>query len=778
MHNFAPIPVIRRSPLAQQIRRLAWLSAVAAMNPAAADTPNRDVAGVIEEVLVTAERREANLQDVPVAVSAFSRNDLDVRQVVDIGDLQSLVPNLSIHVGDANNAVVYIRGIGQIDSIAFFEPGVGIYLDDVYLGRAQGAFLDVVDVERIEVLRGPQGSLYGRNTVGGAIKYVSAAPTDEFSTSLSATVGNYDRLDLRGTLSGPIIADTLSGRLTVAKMDREGYSKNRYDGERDGDRDMGFARGVLQFDPTDNLSLQLAADYTDSDPDRSRTPAKETPIDVLVIDPYTFTPRVEHFPADRDPFTVNADFNRTEYTETQGYSLNASWDVSDRWSLKSITSYRTLDYGTELDLDATPLNPFGIFYFNEQDQFSQEFQFAYRGDRLSLVSGLYYYNEEGDTFDGGVFGNFQIAASGEAAFETDSYAVFGQLDYDFSERLTGILGFRYTEEEKNYRRQTEDFDLTALAGIGFDPDSGAVLYANPDLLNPTSADLRLGGGIGVARPLADPDAADFDNFLPKIGLKYQWNDDTNVYGTVSTGFKSGGFNGRLADGQLEPYDEETLLSYEVGLKSQSFGNRLRTNLALFYNAYDDLQVSSFEATADGSTFVPVFSNAGEAVIQGVELELTALVSERLTVNANIGYLDAEYKEFLAGIDPVSGAVIDVSDQREMVNAPRWDTYLGFSYELPVGSLGSLSFTADMSYRGKTYLEVNSSENLAQGSYTLYNAALVFETLDQRWQVILGGKNLTDEEYRTHAFDLSAFPGVELGYYNPPRTYSLGFTYSY
>jgi len=193
----------------------------------------------IEEVIVTAERREANLQEVPVAISSFTGDQLATMQVETIGDLQSLVPNLSIHVGDANNAVAYIRGIGQIDSIAFFEPGVGIYLDDVYLGRAQGAFLDVVDVERIEVLRGPQGSLYGRNTVGGAIKYISARPTEELSGKLSLTLGNYDRVDMKASISGAL-SDTISGRLTVAKLGHKGYTENLFDGHEDGDRDVSF----------------------------------------------------------------------------------------------------------------------------------------------------------------------------------------------------------------------------------------------------------------------------------------------------------------------------------------------------------------------------------------------------------------------------------------------------------------------------------------------------------------------------------------------------------
>ena len=284
--------------------------------------------------------------------------------------------------------------------------------------------------------------------------------------------------------------------------------------------------------------------------------------------------------------------------------------------------------------------------------------------------------------------------------------------------------------------------------------------------------------MGVSRPQANPDSADFDNFSPKLGLRFQFRDEMQFYATASTSFKSGGFNGRLADGQMEPYDEETLASYELGFKSQWLDNRVRFNTAIFYNDYDDLQVSSFKSSADGSSLLPVFDNAGKAVTQGVEMELTFLLTEALTLNANVGYLDTEYKEFFAEADTVSNTVIDVKDQRELVNSPEWDSFLGASYELPVGDAGVVTLLADVSYRSKTYLEVNSSETLAQSGYSVVNAAVVFETTDQHWQFILGGKNLTDKEYRTHGFDISDFPGVELGYYNAPRTYSLSATYTF
>ena len=730
----------------------------------------------LEEVIVTAERRENNLQSTPLSVSSFSLEQLAAQQVNNIGDLQSLVPNLSVHVGDANNAVVYIRGVGQIDSVAFFEPGVGIYLDDVYLGRAQGAFLDIVDVERVEVLRGPQGSLYGRNTVGGAIKYVSAGPTEELSGNVSLTAGNYGRFDAKATLSGSLIEDKLLGRVTVAKLGHDGYSKNLFNGQNDGDADTEFFRGVLEYRANEDLVFELAFDSTPNDPDFSRTPAKETNIDVLVVDPNTFALGFSSFPADTDPFVVNADFNNLEETETQGTDLRVTWDINEQLSFKSITSYRELDYATELDLDGTPINAFGIFYYNDQNQFSQEFQLTFDNDRWSGVAGLYYFDEDSDTFDGGVFNNFLIASAGESASTTKSYAMFSHLDYHVNDKLSINLGFRYTEERKTYQRLVEDFDLTVLAGLGFNPTTFAVDYANPRLLSPRSTDLFL-GGVGVARPLAAPPEAKFDNFSPKAGVNYQLDDDTLLYGSVSTGFKSGGFNGRLSDGQLDPFQEENLISYELGYKTEWMENRVRFNAAVFMNDYDDLQVSSFETTPDGNAILPVFANAGKAEIKGFEIELTALVGNRLTLNANLGYLDAEYKEYFSGVNAVTNQVVDVSDSRELVNTPKWDGRIGGSYDIELGN-GTLSFLADVSYRSKTYLEVNSSENLAQDSYSIVNAAVMFETFDEQWQFILGGKNLGDKEYRTHAFDLSAFPGVELGYYNPPKTYSITANYRF
>jgi iron complex outermembrane receptor protein len=470
------------------------------------------------------------------------------------------------------------------------------------------------------------------------------------------------------------------------------------------------------------------------------------------------------FAADTDPFVVNADFNNTEFTETKGLGINAIWHLNDNTTLKSITSYRELDYGTEIDLDATPINAFGIYYFNQQEQTSQEFQVQYQGDKLSLVSGLYYFNEQGQTFDGGVFANIFSASSGDGFFETNSYALFGQIDYDFSDQLTAIIGFRYTKENKSYRRVAESFNLAVLSA------------SNPAFANPDSALLRSVRGQGSITT-GTPDDADFNNFSPKFGLNYQLSEDTHVYASYSTAFKAGGFNGRVTSDALTPFDEETLSSLEAGVKTQLLDNRLRINAAVFHNQYDDLQLSSFEASADGASILPVFTNAGEAVMQGAEFEITALLSDKLSANINIGYLNAEYREYIAA-DTDSNQLIDISAQREVSNAPKWDTQLGLRYDLNQWDWGQLSVMADISYRSKTYLEVNSRETLAQSGYSVINAAMMLTANDNSWNVMLGGKNLSDKEYRTHAFDISAFPGVMLGYYNAPRTYSLSVSHNF
>ncbi|RZJ00933.1 MAG: TonB-dependent receptor [Brevundimonas sp.] len=721
---------------ARRALMLAGVSAtvLCAMPAMAQEAPGDDQASVLDEVVVTARRREERLQDVPVSVTAVSAEALENLQASDIGDLQGAVPNLTLHEGDASNAVVYIRGVGQIDSLAFADPGVGVYVDDVYLGRAQGAFLSVYDVDRIEVLRGPQGTLYGRNTIGGAVKFVSTPLAADWGGRAEASIGDYGLVETRLSVGGALNADgNLLGKAAVSTARRDGWSDNALTGMDDGDKDQVAGRLSLEYRPSDALSVRFNLDGSRDRPQTSRTPARAT--GVLGLYPDTLD----------DPFSVDADFNDLNRLDTFGASVTADWSLSDTVSLKSVTAYRTMDYASHLDLDATPLAVFGVYVDENQHQFSQEFQFAWSGERLDAVAGLFFFDESDLTYSGLLGPVISLVTGSINDQRNRSYAAYGQADYDLTDRLTLTAGLRYTSEDKDFQRtQTFYGPLTEVP----DRDAPGQLVTDIDT------------------------GASWESWSPKAGLDYEISDDVMAYVSVSRGFKSGGFDGRANDGSgAAPYDPETLWAYEAGLKSTLFDRRLVANLAAFWNDYTDLQLSSF--TSDGAGgFMALFTNAGAATIRGAELEVTARPVDGLTINGTLGYLDARYDEYIGP----GGA--DISGQREMVNAPEWSARLGAVYVADLGAKGSLTFGADAAWRSKVYPTVSSSEVLAQEGYTLVDAFVRWSDADDHLFAQLGGKNLTDERYIEQGFDLSDSLGYQLAYFGAPRTVRLtvGFAF--
>ncbi|HYD26780.1 TonB-dependent receptor [Brevundimonas sp.] len=708
---------------------LTAVPAVAQEQPQAAEQVS-----TVEEVVVTARRREERLQDVPVAVTALSSEALENLQATDIGDLQGAVPNLTLHEGDAANAVVYLRGVGQVDSLAFADPGVGVYVDDVYLGRAQGAFLSVYDVDRIEVLRGPQGTLYGRNTIGGAVKFVSTPLSAEWGGRAEASVGDYGLVESRISVGGALNGDaTLLGKAAVSLSRRDGYSDNAFDGMDDGDKDQVAGRVSLEYRPTDALSVRLNVDASRDRPDTSRTPARATP--VLGLYPDTMA----------DPFEVDADFNDLNTLDTFGAALTADWALSDLWSFKSVTAWRSMDYASHLDLDATPLAVFGVYVDEDQHQFSQEFQLTYAGERLNAVAGVFYFDESDLTYSGLLGPVISLVTGSINDQHNRSWAAYGQATYDLSERLSLTAGLRYTYEDKDFRR-TQTF---------YGPLTEPPARDDPGLL------------------VTDIDTSEsWDSWSPKLGLDYAVSDDVMAYVSVSRGFKSGGFDGRANDASgAAPYDPETLWAYEAGVKSTLMDRRLTANMAVFWNDYTDLQLSSFSADGGGG-FIALFTNAGAATIRGAELELTARPVAELTLNATVGYLDARYDEY------IGPGGVDISDQRHLVNAPEWSARLGGVYVADLGVNGSLTLGADASYRSKVYPTVSSSEVLAQDGYTLVDAFVRWSDRDDHLFVQLGGQNLTDERHIEQGFDLSDSLGYQLAYFGAPRTVRLtaGFNF--
>ncbi|GAC27455.1 TonB-dependent receptor [Brumicola pallidula] len=715
------------SPLALAIASLAYSASVFSME----QDPEGNKG--LETITVTAQKREQSIQEVPLSVSAFFSDKLANMHVNDIGDLQSSVPNLTVHQGDAQNAVVYIRGVGQIDSLAFADPGVGIYLDDVYLGRAQGAFLDVFDVERIEVLRGPQGTLYGRNTMGGAIKYVTAKPSNELEINLELGIGTYAERKLKASISGPL-TDKLSGSFTAVHNIRDGYTENTFNGDDDGDKKLTAWRSSWFYEANDDFSLTFAVDSSKNDPEHSVTPVAQTAL---------FTGEVI---TAIDPEKVSANFNNLNDLSTRGTSLTATWNISDNYTVKSISAYRAMDYDANLDLDASPDDVFGVFVFQEQNQFSQEFQFNYLSDAFSVVTGLYYFNEH-DVTESGLFGPvISLVTNSENDQDNTSYAAYTNVDYFFNEKLTLTAGLRYTKEEKKFSR-LQQFYLTDMS---YKPILGAGDLTVTDF---TTQDT-------------------WSSVSPKIAVSYQFDKKMMFFGSVSKGFKSGGFNGRSNTlNEAESYKPENMWSYEMGLKSDFMDDQVRVNATIFRNDYEDLQLSSFIADDQGS-FSALFTNAGKALINGLEFELTFAASEDLILAANLGLMDAKYEEY------IGAGGLNIANERELVNTPKTSAQLSMQYDIDTLTVGRFTFVADASYRSKTYPTVSSTEILAQDGRTLLNLNINYFSPNEKWIVRLGIKNITDKKYISHGFDLSDSGLSQLAYFGAPRTVSLSANYAF
>ena len=722
---------------------------------------------IIEEtVVVTARKREENLLDTPMSVTALSSSELARYQVDDLGGLRDLVPNLSANMGDAANAIVYIRGVGQRDSLSFADPGVGIYLDDVYLGRAQGAFLEVVDVERVEVLRGPQGTLYGRNTIGGAIKYVSKQPSPEPGLVVEAGVGDYAARTAKVTVNGPLGAGgELLGRLALTYGSHDGYRENTFAdaGRTDGDKGLFAWRGQLDFAASDRLTLKLILDGSENDPKRSQTPGRVTAGPSLVAAtagkrPPTGTSEVE------------ADFNDIERLLVRGASLGADFTLTDRVTLKSTTAYREVEHQTHIDLDGTGYGIFGVLVDQDQRQFSQEAQLSFSSNEgFEGLLGLYYFSEDDVTpdgirntvpidfaFGGGFFLPYNTVSENDQSIE--ARAVFGEFSWNLPNSVELTAGLRYTGESRQLRRKACQAFATDALDI--------------DLCNPPAGSLN---PFGLRLDLE----ASFDAVTPKLGISYD-SDAGLVYFSWARGFKSGGFDGRIGyngasdtgavDAQAEAYDPEFADTFELGWKTEADDRTWRLSTALFVNNYTDLQLSSFSATPTGG-FATVFTNAGKAETLGLELELATRPTDNVLVNFNLGYLDAQYNEF---IDATGN---DVSGERTPINAPKWTANLGFQSIHPV-SFGRIRLSADLGYRSKYYVDVNNLQALSQGSYRVLNTSVDLEDTSERWAVSLGVKNLTGTDYITHGFDLTAFPGVGLAYYGDPRTFKLRVRYRF
>jgi len=751
--------------------RIALLLASVAASPFALAAPAFAQDGVTEdeEIVVTARRTEESLQEVPASVSAFSEEQLARIGATDATGLQGAVPNLNIVQGrgSSNATNIYIRGVGQPDALQTFDPAVGFYVDGVYYSRIRGTQMDLFDIERVEVLRGPQGTLYGKNTIGGAYSVVTRRPGQDPHGLFQVTLGDYGQLESRIAASGPLTENFAVGGALFGAA-RDGYVTNPVTGEEYNNRNAWGGRFQAAWDVTPNFNLDFAIDYAEEDNALTMGQAISTLVSFAGALPIGVVPPIPpeyNFTGQATPGLPNS-----STMDHGGLSLRASWDLGNNWTINSISAYRSLNYDDYVDIDATQFEFGDVFVGVRQDQTSQEFQAIFEGDRTTVVSGVYYLRENitshqeayGDDL---VFG-FALASPPflpnvpatyflrtiDDDLETTSAAAYVNVTYDLTDRLSVTGGVRYTDEEKHYIRTTSTFsDNIYLASVV---------------------------------PVASNRTESWDNWSGLISLDYQLSDDMMLYGRIAQGFKSGGFNGRSNNvGEDAPYEQETVTSYEIGVKSDWFNGDLVANASIFYNDYRDFQARVSGITND---VPPILSltvlNAGQLEISGAELELNYRPTDALRLDAQIGYLNAEYGEF----DDARFAAFGGSRAfQEPAFSPEWTARFGGAYEWDFSNMGSLTLAASARFRSRMALAVDNTptnsnveiEGLFQDDYWLYDASLTWNVTDV-FSIALQGRNLSDEEFRTDGQEFSSVGGVRTVYYGPPQTTSVVFTARY
>ena len=739
------------SALALPASLLAFTPAASAQEEgASSDTGDGDI-------IVTARRRDERLIDVPIAVTAISGEALEAAGAIDITDVQNQAPNVTLENSRATNSTLtaFIRGVGQQDPVPGFEAGVGIYLDDVYLNRPQAAVLDIYDVERIEVLRGPQGTLYGRNTIGGAIKYVTKRLPSDFSLKLRGTYGSYDQADGILTVSAPI-GDMLRVGGSVARLSRGGFGDNlNIPGVENYNKDVWAGRGTVEFgSPDDRFLIRLSGDYTHdkSDPRNGHRLLPSLLTGAPVLD---------------DVYDTRAGLNSPKQDiEAYGFAMKVNAALSDAFTLRSISSFRKDTSFTPIDFDALPTVDIDVPGVYRNEQVSQEFQLLYESDRLNGLVGFYYLDAKaavlfdvilattGPLIGVPLAGGFGQQTRGDV--RTETWSVFGDFTFDFNDWLSLSAGGRFTRDTRN----SAIFKANRLGGA--DPIFG-------------------GNGVNLGAPITDfRGKAVFEKFTPRVSLSVKPSEDMLVYASYSKGFKGGGFDPRGSanitpntDGVAGPptyqeiydfflFEPETVDSYEVGIKGTALDRALTYALTGFYADYKNVQIPGsvgVDANNDGvfEGFAGVTTNAAAASFKGVEAEVQARFARdfagagsQVTLGGTLGYIDAQYDTFNTII---GGVAVDVADFRAIQNTPKW-TAAGTLGVSVAGMGGMIGASTTLSYRSLTHQFETPSPFLDQKGYALLDASIVWTSEDDRFSLGLHGKNLTDKQYITSGYQFA------------------------
>lgn len=686
----------------------------------------------LEEVVVTAQRREESLQDAPISIKAFSTAELETKAIFDLVDLHTHVPNFQIapHPTSSSTVRTFMRGVGNNDDQITQDPSVAIYLDGAYIARSQGLAMEVAEIERIEVLRGPQGTLYGRNATGGAINFITRPPAlDELGLKQSVSVGSRNLRRSNTRLNLPVVPGKLATQFSYLNSSQDGFIKNEGSGSSHyRNRDRNALRFDLLWRPIDDVEVRYAYD---------RSTIGDSPTLLALADP------------DEEPDRPSRGSEHEQLTDddikTEGHTLNATWFLSNALELKSVSTYRELvsDIDRNFMTDTTtPELPFATAVSEQnQYQFSQEFQFSgdVLNDALSYVAGLYYFQESAARDSTGTIniqhplaGLIRVPQASSTTADNEAYAIFGQGTYTpgiLENRLRLTLGGRWSRDKREATFQ----DLAA-------------------------GDPRVRG------------SNSYSNFSPTLIVGYDVLDGINAYLKAARGYKSGGFNTRASSAErfAEGFDEEQLTSYEVGVKSQLLDNRLRVNAALFYADYEDIQINTSSDEADPT--VTDVLNAGKAVIRGAELDVTALLGDRIVVNLSYGYLDPEFRE-LIGADGV-----DRRDEVTPINAPEHSYTVDVEYRLLQSQIGLL--TANLGYTWQDEMNTSTSNpDFVIDDYGLVNMRVTLSDIpvaQGSLALSLWGKNLADKEYWVSLSKIADPYAI----YGEPRTYGVDLSYDF
>jgi iron complex outermembrane recepter protein len=732
--------------------------------PSPVPAPAKAEEEMTEKITVTARRREETLQDVPVSVTAFTADTLSKLGLSDISALQTTIPNTTLTASRGTNSTLtsFIRGVGQQDPVAGYESGVGIYLDDVYLARPQGALVDIYDVERIEVLRGPQGTLYGRNTIGGAIKYVTRRMGNQNDLRLKAALGTFKQMDIALTGS-TALSDSVKIGGTVAKFTRDGFGTNLSNGDENYNKDVTAARLSLEFTPSSNLFVRLAGDYSqDKSNPRHGHRVVAGPGEQLLSNEYDSNANLTKV------------LGRSQEVRADGFSAMVEYNITNDLMFKSITAKRKDKSHAPIDFDARNTPDFDVPAIYENKQFSQEFQLNYTGKRWQGIAGVYY-------LDANAYNKFDVrlnlpalpnTAMTEDDVDTKAWAIFADASFDVTNDLSLSIGGRYTEDERK-----------------------ASILRKLYLGNAGSVELGVPGAVLAATQtnLSKNDLQRTDKkFTPRISLGWKASPDHNLYASISQGFKGGSFDPRLnlATAGLtlakakEGFKPEEITTYELGFKSQFDKGRVLLNGAVFKSDYKEVQIPgsiAVDTNGDGvdDSFAGVTTNAGKAKINGFELEMMARVTDAFSITAMYGYIDAKFTKF------VGAGNIDVASQRKFQNTPENTANIRATYEWPMSAFnkrGKLALTGGASFRDDTQQFEFALPTLDQKAYTLYDASLVWTSSDSKLRVGLHGKNLTDERYKIAGYNFPTLPTTAspsvLAFYGNPRTVTLNLDYKF